>query len=92
MTSPSRCMDLLAESVETDAARELRDFSRSIRARNFPTAVPSRPTTYCSWQLLRDRGRPNHRTYYSKVAKAEKLDEREAFDSRSTAAATASCR
>ena len=24
-----------------------------------------------SWQLLRDKGRPNHRTYYSKVAKAE---------------------
>ncbi len=29
-----------------------------------------------SWQLLRDRGRPNHRTYYAKVAKAEKLDAR----------------
>src|SRR5262249_15154655 len=24
-----------------------------------------------SWQLLRDKGRPNHRTYYSKVSKAE---------------------
>jgi peptide/nickel transport system substrate-binding protein len=24
-----------------------------------------------SWQLLRDKGRPNHRTYYAKVAKAE---------------------
>ena len=23
-----------------------------------------------SWQLLRDKGRPNHRTYYAKVAKA----------------------
>jgi len=29
-----------------------------------------------SWQLLRERGRPNHRLYYSKVAKAEVLDER----------------
>jgi peptide/nickel transport system substrate-binding protein len=27
-----------------------------------------------SWQLLRDHGRPNHRTYYSKVAKAKILD------------------
>ncbi|HMF27274.1 MAG TPA: ABC transporter substrate-binding protein, partial [Candidatus Cybelea sp.] len=26
-----------------------------------------------SWQLLRDHGRPNHRLYYSKVAKAEAL-------------------
>ena len=24
-----------------------------------------------TWQLLRDKGRPNHRTYYSKVARAE---------------------
>jgi len=29
-----------------------------------------------SWQLLRDHGRPNHRTYYSKVVKAEVLGER----------------
>ena len=29
-----------------------------------------------SWRLLRDHGRPNHRTYYSKVAKAEILDPR----------------
>src|SRR6185295_8304471 len=29
-----------------------------------------------SWQLLRDHGRPNHRTYYAKVVKAEVLGER----------------
>ena len=29
-----------------------------------------------SWRLLRDHGRPNHRIYYSKVTKAEVLDER----------------
>src|SRR5207244_6475153 len=28
-----------------------------------------------SWQLLRDKGRPNHRTYYAKVAKAEAVGE-----------------
>src|SRR6185312_4655140 len=27
-----------------------------------------------SWELLRDKGRPNHRQYYSKVAEAEALD------------------
>ena len=26
-----------------------------------------------SWALLRDKGRPNHRQYYAKVAKAEAL-------------------
>ena len=29
-----------------------------------------------SWQLLRDKGRPNHRLYYGKVAKAEAIGER----------------
>ena len=29
-----------------------------------------------SWQLLRDKGRPNHRTYYAKVVKAEAIGER----------------
>ena len=29
-----------------------------------------------SYQILRDKGRPNHRTYYKKVASAEKLGER----------------
>lgn len=27
-----------------------------------------------SWEVLRDRGRPNHRTYYSKVARVERHD------------------
>jgi peptide/nickel transport system substrate-binding protein len=29
-----------------------------------------------SWRLLRDKGRPNHRSYYSKVTRAEKIGER----------------
>src|SRR6516225_4942544 len=29
-----------------------------------------------TWQLLRDHGRPNYRTYYAKVARAEALDDR----------------
>src|SRR5436309_2762156 len=29
-----------------------------------------------SWQLLRDKGRPNHRFYYSKVAKVAAVGER----------------
>lgn len=28
-----------------------------------------------SWELLRDRGRPNHRTYYRKVQRADRIDE-----------------
>src|SRR5256885_1200024 len=29
-----------------------------------------------TWQLLRDKGRPNHRFYYAKVAKAEMVGDR----------------
>ena len=29
-----------------------------------------------SWELLRDKGRPNHRSYYAKVKTAEKLSDR----------------
>ena len=51
--------------------------SRSTPRRASPTARRSPPrTSLFSWQLLRDHGRPNHRTYYSKVAKAEILDAR----------------
>lgn len=27
-----------------------------------------------SWQLLKERGRPNHRTYYAKVSRADRID------------------
>ncbi len=65
---------LLAQSVETDDARSYVTFRIDPRAR-FADEHPLRAEDVIfSWQLLRDKGRPNHRMYYAKVAKAEALD------------------
>ena len=73
---PFTLYGLLAESVETDAARSYVTFALNPRAEFSDGRPVTADDVLFSWQLLRDRGRPNHRTYYSKVAKAEKLDER----------------
>ncbi|MEH2468762.1 peptide/nickel transport system substrate-binding protein [Nitrobacteraceae bacterium AZCC 2161] len=67
---------LLAKTVETDDVRSYVTFRIDPRA----TFSDGRPVlaedVLFSWQLLRDKGRPNHRQYYSKVARAEALDDR----------------
>ena len=73
---PFTLYGLLAQTVETDAARSYVTFAIDPRA----TFSDGKPVTaddvIFSWQLLRDHGRPNFRTYYVKVAKAEALDAR----------------
>jgi peptide/nickel transport system substrate-binding protein len=65
---------LLAKSVETDDARSYVTFRLNPLAR-FSDGQPVRAEDVLfSWALLRDHGRPNHRLFYSKVAKAEALD------------------
>ncbi len=65
---------LLANSVETDDARSYVTFHLDPR-RVSPTAKPvTADDVLFSWALLRDKGRPNHRQYYSKVVKAEAID------------------
>ena len=71
---PFTLYGLLARSVETDDARSYVTFHLDPKAR-FSDGQPVRAEDVLfSWQLLRDHGRPNHRQYYSKVAKAEALD------------------
>jgi peptide/nickel transport system substrate-binding protein len=66
----------LARDVETDDARTYVTFSLDPAA-HFSDGVPvTAEDVVFSWELLRDHGRPNHRTYYSKVEKAEVLDPR----------------
>ncbi|MEX1082958.1 MAG: ABC transporter substrate-binding protein, partial [Xanthobacteraceae bacterium] len=68
---PFTLYGLLARSVETDAARSYVTFNLDPRAR-FSDGKPVTPQDVVfTWQLLRDKGRPNHRLYYGKVAKAE---------------------
>ncbi len=82
---PFTLYGLLAQSVETDDARSYVTFHLDPRAR-FSDGKPvlARDVLF-SWQLLRDHGRPNHRLYYAKVAKAEAIDDRTVrFDSGDT--------
>jgi peptide/nickel transport system substrate-binding protein len=65
---------LLARSVETDEARHFVTFRLDPRARFSDGQQVTADDVLFSWVLLRDKGRPNYRQYYSKVAKAEALD------------------
>lgn len=73
---PFTLYGLLAESVETDAARSTVTFRINPAARFSDGAPVTAEDVLFSWQLMRDRGRPNYRLYYAKVEKAEALDPR----------------
>ncbi len=73
---PFTLYGLLAKTVETDDARSYVTFNLDPAAK-FSDGRPVTPEDVIfSWQILRDKGRPNHRTYYAKVRKAEKIGER----------------
>ncbi|WP_449381723.1 extracellular solute-binding protein [Bradyrhizobium sp. UFLA05-112] len=65
---------LLAKTVETDNDRTYVTFHLDPRARFSDGTPVLAEDVLFSWQLLRDHGRPNHRQYYAKVAKAETPD------------------
>jgi peptide/nickel transport system substrate-binding protein len=67
---------LLARAVDTDTERIAVTFTIDPAARFSDGKPVTAQDVVFSWQLLRDKGRPNFRTYYSKVAKAEVLSER----------------
>ncbi len=72
---PFTLYGLIARAVETDAQRSYVTFHIDPAAK-FSDGTPVTPEDIVfSWRILRDKGRPNHRTYYAKVAKAEPLGE-----------------
>ena len=71
---PFTLYGLLAKTVETDDNRDFVTFHLDPRARFSDGTPVLAEDVLFSWELLRDHGRPNHRQYYSKVAKAEALD------------------
>jgi peptide/nickel transport system substrate-binding protein len=73
---PFTLYGLLARAVETDAQRSYVTFHLDPAARFSDGKPVTVEDVIFSWQLLRDKGRPNHRTYYAKVAKAEAVGER----------------
>ena len=65
---------LLAKSVETDDSRSYVTFHLDPRARFSDGRPVLAEDVLFSWELLRDKGRPNHRQYYSKVVRVEAPD------------------
>jgi peptide/nickel transport system substrate-binding protein len=73
---PFTLYGLLARSVETDPERSYVTFEIDPRAK-FADGMPvTAADVIFSWQLLRDHGRPNYRTYYLKVTAATVLTQR----------------
>jgi len=73
---PFTLYGLLAKTVETDEARSYVTFTIDPLAKFSDGQPVTAEDVIFSWRLLRDKGRPNYRTYYVKVAKAEALGER----------------
>jgi peptide/nickel transport system substrate-binding protein len=73
---PFTLYGLLADSVETDAARTTVTFTIDPKARFADGAPVTAEDVVFSWQLLRDHGRPNFQIYYAKVTRADALDAR----------------
>ncbi len=71
---PFTLYGLLARSVETDDIRSYVTFRIDPRARFSDGQPVTAEDVLFSWKLLRDKGRPNLRLYYGKVASAEALD------------------
>jgi peptide/nickel transport system substrate-binding protein len=73
---PFTLYGLLAKSIETDDARSYVTFRINPKARFSDGQPVLAEDVLFSWGLLREKGRPNHRLFYTKVAKAEALDDR----------------
>jgi peptide/nickel transport system substrate-binding protein len=72
---PFTLYGLIARRVETDAQRSYVTFYLDPAAKFSDGTPVSAEDVIFSWQLLRDKGRPNHRIYYAKVVKAEAIGE-----------------
>jgi peptide/nickel transport system substrate-binding protein len=73
---PFTLYGLLAQSVETDAARSYVTFTLDPRAKFSDGQPVTAADVIFSFELLRDHGRPNFHTYYVKVAKVEAPSDR----------------
>jgi len=73
---PFTLYGLLADGVATDPARSYVTFTINAAARFSDGKPVTSDDVIFSWELLRDKGRPNFRIYYGKVAKAEAIDQR----------------
>jgi microcin C transport system substrate-binding protein len=72
---PFTLYGLVAETIEVADDRSGVVFNLNKNARFSDGSPVTAEDVLFSWVTLRDKGRPNHRTYYKKVAAAEKLSE-----------------
>jgi peptide/nickel transport system substrate-binding protein len=70
---PFTLYGLLAQTIETDASRSYVIFRLNPKAKFSDGRSVTAEDVIFSWELLRDRARPNYRAYYAKVAKAEAI-------------------
>ena len=75
LDEPFTLYGLIARAVETDAQRSYVTFHLDPAAKFSDGTPVTTEDVIFSWQLLRDKGRPNYRIYYPKVAKAEAVGE-----------------
>jgi peptide/nickel transport system substrate-binding protein len=73
LDEPFTLYGLIAQRVETDDERTNVVFHLDPRARFSDGKPVTVEDVLFSWRLLRDKGRPNHRAYYSKVTRAEQV-------------------
>lgn len=73
---PFTLYGLLAESIDTPEDRSYVEFTLRPEARFSDGTPVTADDVLFSWQLLRDHGLPNHRSYYGKVKSATALDAR----------------
>ena len=73
---PFSLYGLIAESVETPDDRSFVEFTLNPEAKFSDGKPITVDDVIFSFELLRDHGRPNHRSYYQKVSKVEKTGER----------------
>ena len=75
LDEPFSLYGLIAEKVEVPEDRSFVEFTLNPKA-NFSDGAPiTVDDVIFSYETLRDHGRPNHRSYYKKVARAEKTGE-----------------
>ncbi|MGK2922896.1 MAG: extracellular solute-binding protein [Methyloceanibacter sp.] len=73
---PFTLYGLIAEAVETPADRSWVEFTLNPKAKFSDGKTITVDDVIFSHAVLRDRGRPNHRSYYKKVKTVEKTGER----------------
>jgi peptide/nickel transport system substrate-binding protein len=76
LDQPFTLHGLLAETIDIAADRKSVTFALNPKARFADRSPVTAADVLFSFEVLKTKGRPNHRTYYGKVTQAVALDER----------------